>query len=545
MSQQLVKFTSVSKSYGPRSILEGVSFSISKGDRLALIGRNGSGKSTLARMLVGIEESDSGTISRIDSSDIAYLPQEIEVTEGLTLSGYLKTALGELDQLLQQMEHLEQLMAAESHPDELSNLLHSYGELQELFSQRGGYDSEHRLDQVLCGLGLEAIDKTRSMSSLSGGEQRRVALAALLLRSPTLLILDEPTNHLDLAALEWLESYLATYSNTLLVISHDREFLDRVTNGILELSETSHIVTYFAGNYTAYVRESERREQEQLDAYDRYKQEAKGLHAFLKQQTFGLAGPSGPKDNNKMAYDKQGDSMAKLHARRTGQAKARLEELQRSPVERPSKPTWVSFHQETPELASEIALEATDISKRYNGGTLFTGLCLTIRRGERIALQGPNGCGKSTLARILAGVLTPDTGTARVAPQARLAYVEQGWESLCPHLSVLDEYRTVRGGLDEGELRSELYRYGLFTGCDVFRKVHTLSSGMKQKLKLAKAFACRPNVLILDEPTNHLDLKSIESLEKALRNFKGTLLLISHDRRLVESTRCRLFILGK
>ncbi|MDP1835791.1 MAG: ABC-F family ATP-binding cassette domain-containing protein [Chlamydiales bacterium] len=532
MTCQLIKLTSVHKSFGSRPLFCDLSLSINRGDRMALIGANGCGKSTLARMMAGLEPADSGSVLFADS-DICYLPQEVDCSLTISVDGYLQSIYGDLLRIQKQMCELEVIMASDS-PHNLEAMLERYGALQDLFQRRGGYDLDHRFDRILTGLELTYITRDRPMVSLSGGEQRRVALAALLLRSPDLLILDEPTNHLDSKALTWLEEYLRSYQNALLIISHERDFINRTTNGILEISK-EQTLTYFSGSYDDFVIERDRRYEEQEKAYEEYKSELKELYGWLKKQTYGLASPVASKDSNKMAYDRHGESVAKMHARRIAQTKVRLEELERNVVERPARRSWASMNFQASDLVSERVIEVEGVSKSYGNTPLFHNLSISVKKGDRIAIKGANGTGKSTLAKIICGLEAPDSGNVRIAPKARVVYLEQDWQSLIVTNTVLEEYRSVRGCVEDNELRAELHKYGLFVGQEVYQQVQSLSSGMKQRLKLAKALARKPDVLILDEPTNHLDLASVENLERALKAFAGTLIFISHDRRLVQA----------
>jgi len=504
----LLELKAITKAFGPKEVLGGIDLVIESGQRVALIGKNGVGKSTLVKIALGTLEADSG--SRQCTESVGYLPQEWQGDLERSVESYLKSALGPLEAIREEMELLEERMARGQEAD-----LERYGELQESFERRGGYSSGHRLDEVIEGVGLEKIERSRPVSSLSGGEQSRLMLARLLLLSPDLLILDEPTNHLDLEALEWLEEQLKRYSGALLVISHDRRFLDVVAERIVELRPDG--LRTFYGNYHHYLQERERLYRKELDAYRRWQAEVKELRETIKKSTFNQAAPKGPKDRNIMAYDRHGELAQKGLASKIGRLRQRLEELEKEPLSPPRRQWALAYRLEPQPMVSERVVNVAG---------------LTVVKGERVVITGPNGCGKTTL---LDQIYKGDA----LAPSAVVGYLDQMQQLLDQEKTVLENYAKARAGL-ESELRAELHKFGLFGGEEVFQKVATLSSGQKQKLQLARCIAMGANLLLLDEPTNHLDLESIERLEGALLESGVTVVAVSHDRWFVEKVATRV-----
>lgn len=534
MSEQVLELTNITKSFGAKLILDEVSFSVNRRDRVGLVGENGTGKTTLARIVMDTLQPDSGRKRLPADVEIGYLPQEAEADDTLTIQQFLEHSMGQLDQMRLTLAQLEEQISAPDLPsDQLSVLLDEYGQLQAEFTSRGGYDADYRLDQVFAGLQLDHIDRGRSIQTLSGGEKTRVALASLLLSAPSLLVLDEPTNHLDFAAVDWLEKYLFTYAGAVLVISHDRHFLNKVVTQIIELSPATHKLTVYPGNYDFYMATRERERQKQQQAYEEQQEEIKRLQRLLKAKAFSTGHGRPATDNDKMAYDHKGGNVEKSQSREIRAAKQRLEQIAENPITRPANRWRINPDFNPEELVSRDVIRLIDVSKAYGDRTLFRDVTETVSSGQRIVLQGPNGLGKTTLLKIIMGLEQTDRGEVRIARGARLGYLDQEQETLDLNQTVLEVYsRDLMG--TEDEHRANLHKYGLFSENQVLQQIGSLSIGQRRKLQIARLIAQKANVLILDEPTNHLDLESVDQFERALCEFGGTVLATSHDRYFIE-----------
>ena len=528
----LLQAQAITKQFGAKLVLNEVSLALNEGERMALVGENGAGKSTLFKILVGELTADSGQISFDPEAAVGYLPQENILEEGLTVQDYLARAVGDLDQLGRTLAEMEAEMgtAAGSALDEL---LTRYGHTQEQFERRGGYDLDYRLDEVLAGLNLAELERTRPLASLSGGERRRVALAGLLLQAPALLLLDEPTNHLDFEALAWLETTLATYKGSILLISHDRYFLNRVVNVIAELHPRQREITLYHGNYDFYLQERERLFQKQVALYEAQQEEIKRLRQLVRQQAFARGGGRAPSDGDKLLYKAKVATAEKTASAAIRDAKQRLADLEAQAIEQPLGRWTVNPHFAPAELASQEVIRFNGVSKSFGARPLIQHLTATIYNGDRVVLVAPNGTGKSTLLKLVLGELAADAGTITLAPRAMIGYLDQEQAQLDPAHTVLESFSQVTTG-SESELRQALHRSALFAGDEVWQTVASLSQGQRQKLQLARLTAQKANLLLLDEPTNHLDLPSLEQLEEAYRHFAGTILAVSHDRWFVE-----------
>ena len=515
--------------YPQRPLLRDINLSLNRGERLALVGENGAGKTTLFKIIAGELLPDDGTVTRPADSTLGYLPQDSDTHTAVSVDAYLRQAMGDLEALRQTMHQLETRMSAPLTETELTAVLDEYGHAQERFERRGGYDLDYRLDQVLAGLNLSHVDRTRPLTTLSGGEKRRLALAGLLLAQPDLLLLDEPTNHLDTAALTWLEQYLSQYSGAVLLISHDRHFLNQVVTTIAELSPLNQQLTFFAGNYDFYRAERARLFAQQIAQWEAQQAEIKQLRQLMKREAFARGGGRAPRDGDKIAY-KGGRENAQFTAGKAiQQAQKRLADLEETALERPTR-RWAINPEFAPEpLVSQEVVRLEGVSKQYGGQVLFQDVSLVVGNGARVVIMAPNGRGKSTLLKIIMGEVTPDVGTAVVADTAVIGYLDQEQAQLDLSRTVLREFADTAVG-NEIQLRADLHRYALFAGDDVFQPVGQLSIGQRQKLQLAKVAASRANLLLLDEPTNHLDLPSLERLEEILQTFTGTLIAVTHDR---------------
>ncbi|MGE5619516.1 MAG: ABC-F family ATP-binding cassette domain-containing protein [Sphingomonadaceae bacterium] len=506
----MLQATNISKYFGGDTVLDGVSLELRPGERVALVGPNGAGKSTLLRILSGELEPDGGRVHRLSGTTIAYLPQNAGVTPGRTLYEEMLSLFADVIGLEEEQRRLVERMGGLSPESaELVELVERHAELHAEFERRGGYTLEAEIGRVLHGLGFTMGDYRKRVEHFSGGWQMRIALARLLLQRPDLLLLDEPTNHLDLRATEWLEGYLRQYKGAVVVVSHDRYFLDLVTCRTLELQRGR--LEGYPGNYSYYAREKARRQREQEAAFKRQQ-------AYLaRQQAF----------------------IDRFHAdkRRSSQTKSReklLEKMER--VEAPTGPERTikfRFPRSTP--SGRKVFELRGAGKGYDGKSVFRGCELLVEKGDRVALVGPNGAGKSTLLRLLAGVEKPEEGVVSVGANVLRAYYAQDQsESLTGSNTVLQElYAEAPRDWTLEDVRTMLGRF-LFSGDDVFKSVAVLSGGERSRLALAKMLLRPSNVLLLDEPTNHLDVGSREALEEALSEYPGTVVLASHDRYLVD-----------
>lgn len=534
LTEQVLELNHITKYYGAKLVLDDVSLAINREDRIGLVGENGTGKTTLAQIIMGMVEPDGLPVQLPEHIEIGYLPQEAVITEEMSVQQFFERSMRRLDQMRGALEAMENEMGV---PDlsavALNALLERYGQLQEEFARWGGYDLDYRLDQVFGGLDLNYIDRQRPVQTLSGGEKTRVLLAGLLLSSADLLVLDEPTNHLDFAALEWLEAYLLTYPGAVLLISHDRHFLNAVVTQIIELSPADHKLTIYHGDYDYYLAERERIRCKQMEAYEAQQDELKTLRKLLKAKTYSMPAPKPMKDSNKMSYDKHGELVEKHVRREIGLAKRRVDEILADPVQRPVQRWKLRADFAPDELVSREIIKLSGVSKGYGERTLIENATATVSSGDRIVFYGPNGLGKTTLVKLILGEEMPDSGEIKLADAARIGYLDQQQESLDPALTVYEAYsRDLTGS--EGELRADLHKYGLFSEEEVYQKVGSLSVGQKRKLQIARLIASKANVLLLDEPTNHLDLESVEQFEQALCEFPGTVLAISHDRVFIE-----------
>jgi ATP-binding cassette subfamily F protein 3 len=505
----LVQLEGVAKAYGGRPLFRDLSWRIGEGERIGLVGPNGAGKTTLCRILAGLEEPDEGRVSRARAATVGYLPQEVtEAGSGSVLA----TALSGFEEVWALERELEAVAAALARsPDEA--LTARWGDLQHRFETAGGYRLEGEARVVLSGLGFTAADLGRPVAELSGGWRMRAVLARLLLLRPSLLLLDEPTNHLDLESLAWLESFLSGYGGSVVVVSHDRYFLNRMVSAIAELG-TDGLATY-VGDYDHYLVEREAR-RALLEA--RARQQARRvaeIERFIERFRY------------KATKARQVQSRIKM-----------LERMERVEVDGPTRRLRFAFP-EPPRTGRRVAaLEG--VHKAYGDRVVYAGVDFEVERGERVALVGANGAGKSTLLRILAGVLPFERGARTLGAHVEVHYYAQHQlDALDPDRTVLEEMEAVAPGSARTRLRTILGAF-LFSGDAVDRKVRVLSGGEKARLALARMLVRPAALLCLDEPTNHLDLASREILEDALAGFPGTIVFISHDRYFINRVATRV-----
>src|SRR5579884_231808 len=519
----IVTVTQVGKSFGAERIFAGVSFQIDEHDRIGLVGPNGAGKTTLLNILAGREEPDEGTVSFARNARIGYLPQVVDFHPQNTLREEMLTVFDELRAWEHELNDLALEMASpatQSDPELHEQLLASYDDLQLRYEHAGGYTYENRVSQVLDGLGFTREQQEAPVMQLSGGQQTRAALGKLLLQDVDLLLLDEPTNHLDLAALEWLETYLAAWKGAMVVVSHDRYFLDKVASRTIEMAFGR--IEEYPGNYTRYLQLREERMERRLREYEAQQAYIAHTEEFIRRY-------------------KAGQRSREARGRQT-----LLNRLER--IERPQDFPEMSFELNTVVESGQVVLSTHKLEVGYPASTKDSEPKLLVRvadlellRGDRVGLIGPNGAGKTTLLRTIIGELPPLSGHVYPGHNVRIGYYSQTHAGLNPQRTIVDEIRQV-SVLSEDGARSFLSRF-LFTGDDVFKPIGALSGGERSRFALAKLTLQGSNFLVLDEPTNHLDLQSRQFLEEVLDDFEGTLLFVSHDRYFIDRLATKLWVI--
>jgi ATP-binding cassette subfamily F protein 3 len=510
----MLRILNLKKAYGGHEVLQGVSLEIGDREKVALVGPNGAGKSTLLKIVAGLLPADDGSVKVQGEAarETSYLPQDAGIRNGRTLWDEMLSAFPELQQAQADLATVEAQIgqaAADGNDERLQELIDRQGTLLEHFDQLGGYRVEAEVAKVLAGLGFATTDRDKQTQAFSGGWQMRIALARMLVRKPGLLLLDEPTNHLDLAACEWLEGYLAEYPGLILVVSHDRFFLDRVTARTVELD--AGVATDYRGNYSYYLAESARRRAEHKAAYERQQKYIARQQAFI--------------------------NATRANAARAALAKSReraLAKLERIAPPRP-EPARIALRLAAGKRGPEQVLKLERLHKAFGSQEVLRGVSLEVNRGDRIALVGPNGAGKSTLLKLIAGLEAPDTGKITLGEEIQVGYYAQDQSQ------TLDETRTVvdevlahaPNGWGIESVRALLARF-LFSQEDVFKRIGALSGGEKSRLSLAKLLLGPRQLLLLDEPTNHLDLPAKDAIEKGLNDYAGAVIFSSHDRFLLD-----------
>jgi ATP-binding cassette subfamily F protein 3 len=510
----LFRLTDVYKSYGGQDVLRGASLQVNPGEHVGLVGRNGAGKTTLFRLVTGEETPDRGDVVRARGVKLGLLEQHVDFEPGTTVHEAALAAFGQLQSIEHEMHELEHRMA--EAPDDLEAVLERYSHLQQEFEHQGGFEYAARAEAILQGLGFERETWATPAEILSGGQKNRLGLARLLLAEPDVLLLDEPTNHLDVAAVEWLEEFLASYKSAYVIISHDRYFLDRACTRIVEV-ELGKAVSY-TGNYSAFLVEREERREIQLRAYENQQ------HLIAKTEEFIRKNLAGQK---------------------TKQAKSRrtmLQKLERVEAIRPDQPQG-NFQLQKVERAGAYVLTVAEAAVGYPGKLLASDINFVLKRGECLGVIGPNGSGKTTFIKTVLGKLPQLAGEIRLGTNVSVGYYAQQLDDLDDRNEIIMELRRVApSSATAGELRGFLGRF-LFTGDDVFKHVRDLSGGEKGRLALAKLIYSNVNVLVLDEPTNHLDIPSREALEEALDAYEGTIITISHDRYFLDRVATQILAL--
>jgi len=519
----------LSKSYGAITVLHDISFVVNAHDRVGIVGSNGVGKSTLLKILVGHEEGDTGTFTYAPSVEVAYLPQTTPDFYGRTMQDLILESVGNLRQLEERMRQIEAQMTSASE-EQLAELLEEYGHVSTRFQDRGGYELDYNIDTILDGLRIAYLPRTQEVQTLSGGEKARVGLASLLLRSPDVLLLDEPTNHLDFAIMEWLEAYLTNYSGAILIVSHDRQFLNRTVNAIFEIDEYNHHLKKYEGNYDVYVQSKAAERIKWEEDYERQQEEIKELRKRIKDGARQVGHSyRAPRDNDKFARYFFAQRVDSTVSRNIRAAEEQLKRIEADPVPKPPELIRVSSHFNTEQFQSRIAFSTTGLTKCWGERCIFSNIDLTVKYDARIVLVGPNGSGKTTLMKMLIGLEKPDCGEVYMAPGARIGYLPQEPAISDYKKTVLETYRYGQVGY-EADFVAKLIGYGLFRLEDMHKQVGQLSVGQRRKLEIARLMAQGPNVLLLDEPTNYISLDVLEAFEAAILNFPGPVVVISHDR---------------
>lgn len=513
----MISFSNINKQYGKQLIFVEASFQLNPGERVGLVGPNGAGKTTLFRMVVGEETADEGDISVPKRLSIGYFRQDVEEMKGRSVIDEAIAGSGRVGDLHHELEDLHKSMEDPEQADNMDRILERFGHVQEEYEHLGGYALEAQAREALHGLGFKDDQIDGDVGALSGGWKMRVALARVLLGRPDVLLMDEPTNHLDLESIIWLEQFLKSYQGSLLMTSHDREFMNRVVSKIAEI-DSGEIVTY-SGNYDFYERERAIRETNQQAA-------------FARQQAM-------------LAKEQRFIDRFRTHAAKAAQVQSRIKALDKiDKVELPKKRQVVRFTFRVPPRSGDQVAVIEDLHKSYGSRVIYEGFNLVIRRGERWSVMGKNGAGKTTLLKMIAGATNPDAGRVRLGASLNLGYfAQQSLDLLDPDLRLIEQLQKdfPQDGL--GALRSLAGAFQ-FSGDDVDKRIRALSGGEKSRLAMARMLYNPPNFLVLDEPTNHLDLATKEMLVEALKDFEGTMIFVSHDRMFLRGLSSRVLELG-
>jgi ATPase subunit of ABC transporter with duplicated ATPase domains len=513
----VISFSNISKQYGRQILFVDANFQLNPGDKVGLVGPNGSGKTTLFRMIMGEESPDEGEVSVPKKMTVGYFRQDVEEMSGRSVLDEAIAGSGRLGDLHHELEALQQAMGDPDKADDMDRILTRFGEVQEEYDHLGGYGLESQAREVLHGLGFDDRRIDGDVGDLSGGWKMRVAMARVLLGRPDVLLMDEPTNHLDIESIIWLESFLKSLPSALFMTSHDREFMNRIVSRIADIDDGE--ITVYAGNYEYYEREQAIREANREAAYAR--QQA----MLAKEQRFI-------------------DRFA-AHAAKAAQVQSRVKALDKiEKIELPKKRKIVDFDFRQPPRSGDKVVMVEDLHKAYGDHVIYDGFNMTIQRGERWAVMGANGAGKTTLLRMIAGAMEPDSGGVRIGASVQMGYfAQQALQVLNPDLTVWEQLQNDFPKETVGAIRSLAGAFQ-FSGDEVEKKIRFLSGGERSRLVLARMLMYPPNLLVLDEPTNHLDLATKDMLIKALKDFEGTMVFVSHDRSFLRGLGTRVLELG-
>jgi ATPase subunit of ABC transporter with duplicated ATPase domains len=513
----MIAFSRVNKQYGKQVLFVEASFQLNPGEKVGLVGPNGSGKTTIFRLITGEEAPDDGEVSVPKRISIGYFRQDIEEMSGRSVLDEAIAGSGRLGDLHHELVDLEQAMADPDRADQMDRILARFGEVQEEYEHSGGYALESQAREVLHGLGFEDERIDGDVGALSGGWKMRVAMARVLLGRPDVLLMDEPTNHLDIESIVWLEGFLRSLPGSLLMTSHDRDFMNRVVTKIADIDDGE--VTMYTGNYEFYERERAQREANREAAYAR--QQA----MLAKEQRF---------------IDRFAANAAKA-----GQVQSRVKALDKiEKIELPKRRAVVKFDFRPPPRSGDDVAVVEGVSKRYGSRVIYDDFSFTVQRGERWCVMGRNGAGKTTLLKLVAGALEPDEGQVRIGASVKMGYfAQQALQLLDAELTVWEQMQRDFPNDSIGVLRSLLGAFQ-FSGDEIDKKIRSLSGGERTRLVMARMLLYPPNFLVLDEPTNHLDLATKDMLIDALKSFEGTMIFVSHDRSFLRGLSNRVLELG-
>ena len=517
----ILTVNNIQQSFGEEVILQDISFEMQKGERVGLVGVNGSGKTTLFKVLTGEYTPDAGTVVFVKDTVLGYMEQHVCRDFHKTAFEEVMTVFAPLLRMERELEDLANLLSSHPGEEEMERLILRQSELNDRFVDAGGLTCRSRARSALLGLGFTEEQLENRVGVLSGGQKAKLQLAKMLLGGANLLLLDEPTNHLDIQAVEWLEDFLKNYNGAYIVISHDRYFLDKVTERTLEM-ENKTIVSY-KGNYSRHLELREERRLAMQRVYENTQKEIQRIEGIIEQQR------RWNQERNYVTIASKQKQIDRLEAT----------------LERPEEdPESIRFQFKASRRGGNDVLTAQDLSLSFGGPKLFEHVDLEIKHGEKVFLIGPNGCGKTSLFKILLGQYTPDTGVVRLGSAIDVGYYEQSQLSLHDEKTVMDEIWDIHPQMTQTQVRSALAVF-LFKGEDVFKLVGTLSGGERARVLLLKLMLSKANFLLLDEPTNHLDIGSCEALENALSGYDGTLFVVSHDRYLINKLADKVYVLGK